>query len=218
VACACRTPPHPLVLSRAPAAAIPSLAKDVGDVYPVLNGVNGPTASAEAFADAWSARHGGAWKARFRMRLHELTKISFSGPFVPGELRQATSAELPLARAWMDAFVRDVGIPSTGADMTQRIADGQVFFFVDGEEPRTMVSWSRQTRAGCAINTVYTPPQFRGRGYATTAVAKLSETLFAAGRRFCCLYTDLAKPAPNAIYAKIGFRPLRDDTEIEFVA
>jgi len=36
------------------------------------------------------------------------------------------------------------------------------------------------------------------------------------GRRFCCLYTDVANPTSNSIYAKIGYRPIRDDVEIDF--
>jgi predicted GNAT family acetyltransferase len=40
--------------------------------------------------------------------------------------------------------------------------------------------------------------------------------LLRAGRRFCCLYADLENPTANAIYAKIGFRKIRDDAEIAF--
>jgi predicted GNAT family acetyltransferase len=150
------------------------------------------------------------------MRLHVLTEIAYAGPLASGSLRKVAGAELPLAEQWMREFVRDVGIPPTGSDVGQRVAAGQLFFWVDGDEPRAMASWSRETRSGCAINTVYTPARFRGRGYGTTATAALSEALLAAGRGFCCLYTDLASPTPNSIYAKIGFRPIRDDLEIGF--
>jgi predicted GNAT family acetyltransferase len=34
----------------------------------------------------------------------------------------------------------------------------------------------------------------------------------AEGRRFCVLFTDLANPTSNAIYARIGYRPLADFT------
>jgi len=216
VACACRTPPHPLVLSRMPDRAVECLAEHVSGVYAALNGVNGPAAGAQSFAAAWTARNGGSWRTRFRMRLHRLTKASFAGRLPSGSLRRVVAAELALADQWMEEFVLDVGIPPTGSDVAQRIAAGQLYFWIDGESPRSMVSWSRETRSGCAINTAYTPPAFRGRGYGTAAVAALTESLLSAGRRFCCLYTDLAKPAPNALYAKIGFRPLRDDLEIAF--
>jgi predicted GNAT family acetyltransferase len=217
VGCACRTPPHLLVLSRMPAAAIAPLMEDVGRVYPSLNGVNGPTTDAEAFARAWIARHGGASRTRFRMRLHELTSVSFPVPLPAGSLRNATEADLPLAREWVDAFVRDVGLPIAVPDMAQRlIGRERLFFWVDAGHACSMVASSRETRSGCAINMVYTPPQFRRSGYATAAVATLSDALLTAGRRFCCLYTDLANPTSNSIYAKIGYRPIRDDVEIDF--
>ena len=65
---------------------------------------------------------------------------------------------MPLALEWMDEFVRDVGVPPMAPDLTgQRIARGQLYFWGDGENPRAMVAWGRETPSGCAINTVYTP-------------------------------------------------------------
>lgn len=217
VGCACRTPPHHLVLTRVPAASIAPLMDDVGRAYPSLNGVTGPTADAEAFARAWIARHGGALKTRFHMRLHELTSVSFPVPLAPGSLRKATEADLPLALAWFDGFVRDVGLPIAAPDMAQRLIGRELLnFWIDEGTPRTMVASSRETRSGCAVSAVYTPPQFRRFGYATAAVATLSDALLRGGRRFCCLYTDLANPTSNSIYAKVGYRPIRDDVEIAF--
>jgi predicted GNAT family acetyltransferase len=151
------------------------------------------------------------------MRIHELTRVSFAGQLAPGSLRKATEADLPLAREWVDAFVRDVGLAVAVPDMAQRlVARGLLFFWMDAGRESAMASSSRETRFGCAINMVYTPPQFRRSGYATAAVATLSDTLLKGGRRFCCLYTDLANPTSNSIYAKIGYRPIRDDVEIDF--
>jgi predicted GNAT family acetyltransferase len=79
-----------------------------------------------------------------------------------------------------------------------------------------MAATTRDSGTGCAINTVYTPPRFRRSGYATAVVAALSGRLLEAGRRFCCLYTDTANPTSNSVYAKIGYRPIRDDVQIAF--
>jgi len=217
VGCACRTPPSPLVLSRAPARVIAQLAEDLSAADPALNGVNGPAAEAEAFAGAWIARHAGHWKTRIRLRLHELTQQPPPGAAPPGSLRKATETDLALAREWIDAYVRDTGIHPPAGDMAQRlIARGQLFLWVDDADVRSMVAATRDTGSGCSINTVYTPPRFRRRGYATAAVAALSRTLLETGRRFCCLYTDVANPTSNAIYAQIGYKPIRDDVEISF--
>ena len=219
VGCAGRTPPHPAVLTRVPESAIGLLVEDLGAAYASLPGVNGPSEISEAFAGTWTARHGGTWRTRFRLRLHVLTKASVAGPLRAGALRKATDADLPLAREWMDGFVHDTGLPPLVPDQAQLlIGRGQLYFWLDAGSPRSMVASARETRSGCCVNTVYTPPQFRGCGYATAAVATLTNALLQAGRRFCCLYTDLANPTSNSIYAKIGYRPIRDDAEIAFEA
>jgi hypothetical protein len=219
VGCACRTPPYHVVLTRMPPAAIAPLAEDVAAAYASVSGVNGPTAVVEAFAGAWIARHGGRGSTRMRMRLHELTSVSLEAPLAAGALRKVADAELPLASEWMDEFVREVGVPRWEPGWARTLVErGQLFFWVDGESPRAMAACARETRSGCAVNAVYTPPQQRRRGYATAAVATLSDMLLKAGRRFCCLYTDLANPTSNSIYAKIGYRPIRDDAEIAFEA
>jgi uncharacterized protein len=68
----------------------------------------------------------------------------------------------------------------------------------------------RETPNTVGIGAVYTPPQFRKRGYASVAVATLSQQLLDSGRRSCFLYTDLSNPTSNAIYARLGYEPLDD--------
>jgi uncharacterized protein len=218
VGCACRTPPNPLVLSRAPAQAIDLLAADLRVADPALSGVTGPKREAEAFAATWIAHHGGRWTTRIRLRLHELRQLTLPTDSPAGSLRKAAESDLALAREWIDAYVHDTGIQPPSGDMAQRLVErGQLFLWVvDENEARSMVAATRDSGSGCSINTVYTPPRFRRRGYATASVAALSRTLLDGGRRFCCLYTDAANPTSNSIYAKLGYRPIRDDVEIAF--
>ena len=61
-------------------------------------------------------------------------------------------------------------------------------------------------------------PDERGRGFATSLVAAQSRWLLEQGRQFCFLYTDLANPTSNRIYARIGYEPVCDSTEITFTA
>ena len=75
--------------------------------------------------------------------------------------------------------------------------------------PVSMASATGPTPNGIRVNGVYTPPEHRGRGYATACVAALSARLLAEGRRFCFLFTDAANPTSNAIYQRIGYVPLK---------
>jgi predicted GNAT family acetyltransferase len=65
---------------------------------------------------------------------------------------------------------------------------------------------------------VYTPKAKRGRGYATALVAAASHELLARGARRVFLTTDVANPVSNAIYARVGFRPVDDMVAYDFVA
>jgi len=44
----------------------------------------------------------------------------------------------------------------------------------------------------------------------------LSQRQLDRGRRFCTLFTDLANPTSNALYQRIGYRPIADFLEIRF--
>lgn len=79
-----------------------------------------------------------------------------------------------------------------------------------------MALWTGRTPRGVRITCVYTPPQFRRRGYASNLVAHLSQQLLDEGRSFCFLNTDLANPTSNSIYQKIGYQPTSDSEIWEF--
>ena len=78
--------------------------------------------------------------------------------------------------------------------------------------PCRLSGFSGPTPTGIRIGPVYTPPEHRRRGYATTLVADQSAWLLEQGHRACFLYTDLANPTSNRIYVEIGYeRGLRRD-------
>jgi predicted GNAT family acetyltransferase len=66
------------------------------------------------------------------------------------------------------------------------------------------------------IGPVYTPPEFRRRGYATAAVASASQQALDSGAERCMLFTDLANPTSNKIYAAIGYQRIGDWEEHVF--
>ena len=58
--------------------------------------------------------------------------------------------------------------------------------------------------------------ELRGRGYASSCVAAVSQRVLDSGKRFCFLYTDLANDTSNKIYAHIGYQPSTEFTEWRF--
>lgn len=66
------------------------------------------------------------------------------------------------------------------------------------------------------IGLVYTPKEYRGNGYATNIVTKLSELILKRGLSKCGLFTDISNPASNHIYKKIGYEPKSEFADIYF--
>jgi predicted GNAT family acetyltransferase len=80
---------------------------------------------------------------------------------------------------------------------------------VDGV-PVSMAGSTGPTPHGIRIGAVYTPPEYRQRGYASACVAYLSQMMLDSGRKFCFLFTDLSNPTSNHIYQQIGYEPVCD--------
>lgn len=64
------------------------------------------------------------------------------------------------------------------------------------------------------INTVYTYPHLRGKGYAGAVVAVCCKLLLAEGR-IPLLYTDALYPSSNRAYQKVGFMPVGELFTVE---
>jgi predicted GNAT family acetyltransferase len=73
-----------------------------------------------------------------------------------------------------------------------------------------MADLRRETAHGIAVSLVYTPPRWRNKGYASSCVASLTKRVLDNGKRFCCLFTDLANPTSNSIYQRIGYGEICD--------
>ena len=79
-----------------------------------------------------------------------------------------------------------------------------------------MAGLTRAVAGMARIGPVYTPPALRGRGYAGAATAAVSQAALDAGTREVVLYTDLANPVSNALYERLGYRPVEDRVVLSF--
>ena len=219
-ACAFRTPPIKLGLTRVPEEAVALLVDEASILYSSLPAVMGPTSAARAFAEGWSATHGVGFEAGRRMRIFQLDRVVPPANPAPGRMRQASSDELELAVEWARAFKRDTGVwdRDPGPLARRLISEGRLFFWEDRDsEPLSMAAGMAETPNGIRVGYVYTPSEERLRGYASACVAALSQHYLDHGRRFCFLYTDLANPTSNAIYQRMGYQPVCDVEDYNFL-
>jgi predicted GNAT family acetyltransferase len=130
---------------------------------------------------------------------------------VPGLARQATLDDFEVFCRWTEGFIAEAvphdPIPGVEA-MRASLAQGRHWFWVVDQRPVAMAAIARRTKNAATINAVYTPPDYRNRGFAGAVTAAVARVIFSEGRKTACLYTDLRNPASNRCYAKLGFRPV----------
>jgi len=211
-----RTPPHNLILSEIDDEnAIPLLLEDARGVFGTLPGVVGPKAPAAEFAELWQETTGAQASVEIEQRCFRAEHVSVPQN-VPGSLRSYEPRDREVAVRWMDAFVAEAlhgpEPESSEAFVDHRNADPDagLVLWEDAGEPVSMAGFGGRTPNGIRIGPVYTPPDLRGRGYASALTAELTQRLLDEGRRFCFLFTDLANPTSNTIYQRIGYRPVSD--------
>lgn len=219
VGCALRTPPRKLVLTRIPPGAIDALVVDVAACYDHLPGVFGPNAATREFARQWCERHDCSARDAMTQRLYMLDRVIPPPRRAAGSMRFATPEDAGLVASWIACFTAETGVDAASPRevAAARIAARELVLWCD-DGPRTLAGYSGRSPNGVRIGYVYTPPEWRRRGYASACVAALSQHALDEGARFCCLYTDLANPKSNAIYRRLGYDHVCDAICIEFVA
>jgi RimJ/RimL family protein N-acetyltransferase len=204
-------PPYDLLLCVVPDVA--ELAEALRGAGVDVPGVNGTVTTVDRFVAAW----GEPATPHLRMRLFQLGTLE--PPQAPGSARAATPDELPLAMRWFAAFTQELGLPATEkeARARQQIEEGRLWLWIDsGGEPVSLAGRQVTAEGVARIGSVYTPPEQRGRRYGGAVTAACAADALAHGAGRVVLFTDLDSPAPNAVYQRIGFRPVADHSVVRF--
>jgi GNAT superfamily N-acetyltransferase len=210
-------PPYLLPMSDAAAIALARALVGRGEA---VTSVNGALPAAETFAREIARLVDRHVRPVLHTRLFVLDELINPAP-TTGSLRSASLADLDLVMEWVVAFTGDADeqagrprgshndTPQRG-DMERRIEGGWVWFWVDDEGAPVHMTGANPPSYGVArVGPVYTPPEQRGRGWATQAVAAVSRNITDLGAR-ACLFTDQANPTSNKIYMSLGYRPVVD--------
>jgi predicted GNAT family acetyltransferase len=223
-AVAVRTPPLNLVLAQpATDAALDALVDRLLSEGQELPGVVAAIPELDAFVGAWTAARDVDPAIVFRHGIYELREV-MPIPSAPGHARAVTPDDRDQVIAWTLAFADEVLPEESDRERHVRMVesrlvatdDAGLWLWEDADGPVSLSGYGGSTPHGIRIGPVYTPPEHRGRGYATSLVAEQSHWLIGTGRSLCFLYTDLDNPTSNALYRRIGYRMIAEAKEVRF--
>ncbi|MGH3391921.1 MAG: GNAT family N-acetyltransferase [Actinomadura sp.] len=212
------TPPHPVLLTSVPPDVIAPLTETLVAAEHTVAGVNADAAAAEEFAAEWRRLTGASWRLEQRHRLYRLRELIPPSPAPAGAARVAGRADRDLLLAWYEAFVQEAGQGpgDLAAAVDDRLAYGGLTLWEVAGERVSLAGVSRQVAGVTRVAPVYTPPEGRGRGFGGAATAEVSRAALAGGAREVVLFTDLANPTSNALYQRLGYRPVEDRVLVSF--
>ncbi|MHB8332014.1 MAG: GNAT family N-acetyltransferase [Candidatus Dormibacteria bacterium] len=221
VGAAMQSPLHmPALLTAMPTGAATALADVVaGTDAAGIPGVIAEAATAAAFAGQWSEATGAAVTPEEGERLYRLARLALP-PAPGGRLRPAGDEDVPVLLEWWLAFSSETGAEGE-VQAEQAVARdllSQRLFVWEDDGPRSMCRATPPVAGVSRIGAVYTPSQWRRRGYAAAAVASLCQRLQRQDGALPILYTQLANPTSNRIYRRLGFRAVAEVTRYRFGA
>lgn len=222
-AAALMTPPHRVTLSfNAPREALELIARDVHNFRPDTPGVTGPVPVSLQFAEIWQVLTGQAFHKRMAERIYRLEHVK-APTGVSGQMRRINENDRALLRQWVQAFQMEIWNESDPATLERSVnnmlslpPDYRGTFLWEDPGPVSLTGYGGPTPSSMRIGPVYTPREFRGKGYASACVAAASRYLLDSGRKFCTLFTDLSNPTSNKIYMNIGYVPVCEADEYKF--
>ncbi len=223
LAAALITPPFNLVLAdAADRAALAPLAAAVQESGLPVPGVLGNRPTVDWFNESWAPVAGVVPRLRMAEGVFALEEV-IPPSVAPGAPRPGVPGDRALALDWLAAFATGVlpwetSFPERVARMVDHrldpaTTDAGFWLWEDGGAVVSLVGYGSSLPNGARLGPVYTPAEYRRRGYATSLVAAVSSWLLGHGRTRCYLYTDLANPTSNSIYRHIGYRQVAEAAE-----
>jgi GNAT superfamily N-acetyltransferase len=207
-----QTPPFPVLVAALPTGSAADLMRLLGEDGGLPAAANVSGSDEAAFDAAWSAATGGTTTVALRQRLFRLGRLAPPDPVPPGAARVAGPGDRELLIEWAAAFGRETGGVAHDDNRTvdDRLSHAGLTLWEVGGQPVAMAGCTRDVAGVVRVAPVYTAPGHRQRGYGGAVTAAITQAALDAGASAVVLFTDLANPTSNALYQRLGYRPVED--------
>ena len=151
------------------------------------------------------------------MVLTELRPVDMS----PGFQREAEERDISMLTRWnqefeLEALKAERSAADAEKSVRHAVKSGFYLYCDESGNPVSAAVTSRKMENTVTINHVYTPPAFRGKGYAQSNVYLVCKKVLESGYQKCSLFVDQANPISNRVYEKIGFKITEDQYDYRF--
>lgn len=125
----------------------------------------------------------------------------------PGHLRKAELSDIACLQPWVEKYITEAKLDPVDPNglLKTLIRKERLYLWENNKTILSMAAYTGPTFTGIRINLVFTPQDYRGKGYASSCVAALANHLLKHGYRKCFIFADQENPTANSIYTKMGF-------------
>lgn len=186
-----------------------------------FNGLTANRTVCDAFFEIYRAPDDAPVFLASPMDIMELTGLS-PITLAPGFQREAEEADIPLLTRWNQEFEWEAlkerrSTEAAEKSVRRAIKSGFYLYCEEGSgQPVSGASTTRKMETTVTINHVYTPPSFRGKGYAQSNVYLACRRVLESGYQKCSLFVSQTNPISNRVYEKIGFKIKEDQYDYRF--
>jgi predicted GNAT family acetyltransferase len=212
-----RTPPYNVIVAATERQAVRRLAEGLVEIGQELPGVVGLVPWVQDFANDWSALTGQRVEEDMAERLFRLDTLLPPRP-AEGTPRLADEAHVDLLTEWMRRFLAETDLAEhldARASIETAVHDSRLYVWEVNGEVASFCGHGLPVGGQARIGPVYTPPDRRGHGYASSLVAHVTATNLERGL-VPTLFTDLANPTSNGIYQAMGYQGVADAFMLSF--
>lgn len=183
-------------------------------------GITSENKLADRFSKIYTEKMNMEYTIHKNMRIYILREVNKNISLI-GNIRKAENKDLCFLPYWHNGFSADCDLGSQNYSdavmaVERAINHKMLYLLEDNGMPVSMASALREIINGRCVGMVYTPPYLREKGYASSCVAQVSQTILDMGYKYVSLFTDLSNPISNSIYQKIGYMPVCDYNEMQF--
>ena len=222
----CNVPLHNLVIylvqqdNTVPASI--ALADSLGNKHIIINGINAKLDICQSFMEQYKKYISCTFAEKLGMDIMEIRQINDIKP-VEGIQRLALLEEAKHVTDWMiqfqlEALTSEMDYEAALKKATKYIEDKKIYLYENSEQKVvSMAVAARKLAHGIAITYVYTPEEYRGKGYAAANLYYLSKEMLVQGYEFCTLFVDKKNPLSTRAYEKVGYKILQENYEFSVI-